>query len=69
MTHLPEPKAQAMINKEEKMNIKQNETNLKNKSDDTYVERRDRQKKKQMIGAEESEHIREHHGSEIGGRG
>ena len=65
MTHLPEPKAQAMINKEEKTNI---QMNLKNKSDDTYVERRDRQKKKQMIVAEESEHIQEHHGSEIGNR-
>ena len=65
LIHLPEPRAQAMINKEEKMNI---QMNLKNKSDDTYVERRDRQKKKQMIGAEESEHIQEHHGSEIGNR-
>ena len=62
LIHLPEPRAQAMINKEEKMNI---QMNLKNKSDDTYVERRDRQKKKEAIVAE---HILGRHGSEIGNR-
>ena len=55
-----------MINKEEKVKIK---TNLKNKSNDTYVERRGQQKKKQMIVFEVDEQfILGHHGSEIGNR-
>ena len=47
-------RAQTMVNKEEKMNIKQNETNLKT-SELTYVAKNEQREKKQMIENEMDE--------------
>ena len=55
LTHLPEPKAQAMINKEEKMNIKQNETNLKTK-ELIHVVKNEQRTEKQKIRTEATQH-------------
>ena len=55
LTHLPEPKAQAMINKEEKMNIKQNETNLKT-NELIHVVKNEQLTEKQKIKTEANQH-------------
>ena len=58
---MPGPRqAQAMVNKEEKMNIKQNETNLKTK-ELTYVAKNEQREKKQTIENEMDEDNHQHH--------